>query len=644
MAGTDGRPRLAASVALLFIATNLVPAATAEPPPNLTGIWAFGSNIVKVTDSGGSISTTILKQVEYCSGRSQYITGSLSDNKLTGTLSGCSDPEHVLVKDCGLDQMWDTPFEVTVTRDGMIGTSDGEHWIYNYTDEGKVDKGTCRMEYKTKESMSATRLDCRPLTLEELARELPGYADELALANQFEGGKTVHWTFEQDHNGFHGRVDGFVANMAVWGFAGEVTSAYRPPLYQAHFRDLAECADKIIGLSKRTDLGNAQSEIAAAANAQYTEATKHKLAGKDVTVAGAKVRNPFVCKKADLLACPHVDQRAVDIPFSGNGAFDLDFTAAMYGFVRPYMPNDPPHWEERSNFTQGTVPAPAKNAWYGREIWVLVNSPVAVLVTDDSGRKIGFDTATQMGVDSFGPLFASDSGPGSHPQVIRLAPGPRTMLNITGVGTGEGPYTIEVYSIGTDGSAGLESTMTGTAVAGLAIEPVVLVAQGQAPPRPEQGQAIPGTSGSTLVIRTGVASQPTASVTVDGVQATTYAYDNSTGNLGFVVQGSGTASIKVPASVAGGPFEVWIDGALVPSDSRSDASGTIVSFLVPPGATAVIVDGTPSDGSGPAEASAGGFALWWVLALGLVALFALLVYWRRRAKPLPHAPSHETVP
>ncbi|HEU4521387.1 MAG TPA: hypothetical protein VFT12_05245, partial [Thermoanaerobaculia bacterium] len=87
---------------------------------------------------------------------------------------------------------------------------------------------------------------------------------------------------------------------------------------------------------------------------------------------------------------------------------------------------------------------PQKTEPSGNVVVVRVDSPVDVLLTDSAGRRIGVDSAG-VAVNDFGDV-AFDSGAASHPRfyIIRdAAPG---TYRVDSVGTGEGPFTIHVYS------------------------------------------------------------------------------------------------------------------------------------------------------------------------------------------------------
>jgi N-acetylneuraminic acid mutarotase len=79
------------------------------------------------------------------------------------------------------------------------------------------------------------------------------------------------------------------------------------------------------------------------------------------------------------------------------------------------------------------------------QVTYVVHSPVGLLIVDPQGRRLGYDPISGARVNDFGPL-ATDSGINSEPEVLAISmgsvlPGP---YQVTAVGTGSGPYHIEL--------------------------------------------------------------------------------------------------------------------------------------------------------------------------------------------------------
>lgn len=112
----------------------------------------------------------------------------------------------------------------------------------------------------------------------------------------------------------------------------------------------------------------------------------------------------------------------------------------------------------------GIAAYPAVVPSLGTVIYFTIHSPVDVLVTDASGRRIGVDPATGTPVNDFGAK-GFDSGPGE-PRVIAIQdPTPGT-FGLSAIGTGTGPYTIDVSSADLVSGATARIRATGTAAPG----------------------------------------------------------------------------------------------------------------------------------------------------------------------------------
>jgi hypothetical protein len=87
-------------------------------------------------------------------------------------------------------------------------------------------------------------------------------------------------------------------------------------------------------------------------------------------------------------------------------------------------------------------PAAVKAA-SGTVLIIQINSPVDVLVTDADGNRIGVDPATGVAVNDFGDN-GFDSGPGE-PRLLGIRNPTAGAFDLDTIGTGEGPYSIQVY-------------------------------------------------------------------------------------------------------------------------------------------------------------------------------------------------------
>jgi hypothetical protein len=258
-----------------------------------------------------------------------------------------------------------------------------------------------------------------------------------------------------------------------------INSAFRPQAYQDHLRAIRDRANQLgahvsngIVTFTNTDsqCANLRDEIAG-------ELRNHGLGN-----------NP-VARRSD-----HTRGTAVDLTVNLPPGTDVD-TLASPDFTRPLPVKDPVHFVHG----QGAVQTPGT---------VTAHSPVNVLVTDPLGHRIGFDPSTRTAVNELGP-DAAYSGPGSEPQTIDLPDVTPGVYSISGIGTGQGPYTVEFATAVDDGSIALgDTSTTGSATFGLPIAPVQatisssrdIVFQVLAPPPPGPGghSIRPGFDSNTL--------------------------------------------------------------------------------------------------------------------------------------------------
>ena len=103
---------------------------------------------------------------------------------------------------------------------------------------------------------------------------------------------------------------------------------------------------------------------------------------------------------------------------------------------------------------------------------IVGQSPINLLLEDASGRRLGFDPSTGEVVNDFGEN-AFYSGPGSEPQILEIPLGSviAGSFEVSGIGTGDGPYTIRSFLYGDDPTITLEERVlqTGVAAAGVVL-------------------------------------------------------------------------------------------------------------------------------------------------------------------------------
>lgn len=100
----------------------------------------------------------------------------------------------------------------------------------------------------------------------------------------------------------------------------------------------------------------------------------------------------------------------------------------------------------------------------GLSVIIRVDSPVDVLLTAPDGRRIGVDPQTGLPVNDFGES-GFDGGPGE-PRFFAVNHPTPGDWDIDFIGTGDGPFAINVYGIDLDQPIGSLARMTGTASMG----------------------------------------------------------------------------------------------------------------------------------------------------------------------------------
>lgn len=152
---------------------------------------------------------------------------------------------------------------------------------------------------------------------------------------------------------------------------------------------------------------------------------------------------------------------AVDIALDNRLSFtQIEQLANAAGLYRPF-PQDDVHFE-------------LLNSASNIQTTIIGNSPINLLVEDSVGKRIGYDSTSQITVNDFGSS-GYYSGPGSEPQIIRLLlgnlfPG---ALKVSGVGTGVGSYSVSVQVSNEDGVEVYSKIVSsGIAATGQPIQPM----------------------------------------------------------------------------------------------------------------------------------------------------------------------------
>jgi hypothetical protein len=638
---------LAASFLLpALVATLPAPAAAAYSPssdlPNLNGVWeddTFTQFRISQDDGSNTLSSTLVNDT--CKGgpRDSIVEATFNGKGLNGSMTRCVGPDDLLVKNCNLSEIWQTPFTANYTDGEIVGNHTVEWWVWNTTANGTW--VNCTLDHYYDVAFSWDRLDCAVKSFGELAEHYIRDASKrdaaIQLANDFEGGQTLKWTDAQSApGGLKEKMEAFVSIMAKWNYTGHINSAYRPLLYQAHFADLRLCAIRIHDVLKyEPDLIDAFRPSVDALNA---EIDKHGIKYGWMNVTGLEIRVVFVCVREPLTDCPHVDERAADITFTPDNA-KLDWIGSLYGMCRPYLhakTPDRPHWEFLGP-NPFTNPKCSANGLYGRvNVTVSGNSPVNLLLSAPDGRRVGYDPATHAAVNDFGDS-AQYSGPGTEPQRIDIAADEASIgdYTVTGVGTGAGPYTVSFSTTNFDGIELDAASITGTAASGAATAPLHFAVPHEYPaPNPFTVATVVSASSTSTSFSVPRAGTP-HTITAGGGAFSGLAYSNESGVIALAYDGAaGSTQISIPAGLLDGPYTVRVDGTEVAA-TPTNASGVVtLSFDRPAGGSLITIEGTaPAAGPAPTgggSTPSGDSTLLFVVVVVIAAAAAVgFVFWRR---------------
>ncbi len=639
-----GTPSAAPNAA---VTSSFTPSAPRPALANLAGVWTTDSgDTFEVDQAAGatSIDSKLLNDTCTWGQRSYVLKGTLGGDAFNGTSEQCSSKNNSLVLNCSLAAIWETPFFSNVSDDQIVGQYYGEYWTWDVAANGTWEN--CTLDHHYWGDFTFERLDCAVLTFDQLAvryaSDVTDVATAVSLATSFESGQKLAWTdAQQTPGGFKDKVTLFQHALASYGYSSTINSAYRPVLYQAHFANLRLC-NLQMEHEAINDPGRAQFLAPSVAKVN-AEVDKHGIKSTVDTIAGIQFKIPFICYREPLTGCPHVNERAVDMSVPGNPS--VDWLGALYGFCRPYVGPDPPHWEYIGADPWGNPKCQAAGVGPGNaDIHISGKSPINLLVTDAAGDRIGFDPASGSVVNDFGSGAAYYSGPGTHPQVIDLPGELATPGNysITGVGTGNGAYTISVDAVDASGEVLESENTTGTAATDQPIGAVPFALQSDYTPPTlwtEGQQTSSDASGTTFSI---VAAGSSYAVRVSGLLGTHVMF--STVGKAVAVQSdgaSGSVTIGVPSGLLSGNVTVRADGASVPFTTAKSGESNLYTFDRPAGATVLTIEGTQvlTGGASTSAPFLSGAALQLLLIGAIVVVIAVVaLIYRRRPPRLPAPP------
>jgi len=138
---------------------------------NITGIWTDGQgNTIKITqNSSGSFSSTFVNDTT-CTGplhpenRTYFIIGGFQNSTaLSGSMQRCTGGgvNSTLVEYCGLEDLWETPFNAVATPNSITGQYENQYWNWSTDSEGNPTN--CMEQYTFLTNFTLTRVNSTPI-------------------------------------------------------------------------------------------------------------------------------------------------------------------------------------------------------------------------------------------------------------------------------------------------------------------------------------------------------------------------------------------------------------------------------------------------------------------------------------------------
>jgi hypothetical protein len=269
----------------------------------------------------------------------------------------------------------------------------------------------------------------------------------------------------------------------------EISSGYRPPDYQKHFRTMSDQFNNL--------LSRFNKEINGPIHGVWKDFADWRIEAESFAVASGPVAIDCLARMEAIVShavgIHEIRQRklypfifavnapgqsahtinpshAVDIKptdrFAAINDTDVDRLARDFRLWRPYRDKgDPPH------FQSSIAPCPI-SCKIPKTLVAMAHSPVSIFVTDPSGRRIGFDPAAGAALNEIGP-DAHYNGFGE-PQIITingLDPGD---YKLRAKATGNGPFTLELTTFNEEGEEISSHTRSDIATVGIDIQPITI--------------------------------------------------------------------------------------------------------------------------------------------------------------------------
>jgi hypothetical protein len=223
-----------------------------------------------------------------------------------------------------------------------------------------------------------------------------------------------------------------------------------------------------------------------------------------------------------------------------------------------------------------------------RVLVVQGNSPIDLLITDPNGKQLGFDLGNKRVINEiFGGQY---NGHGAEPQLARILNPVAGDYRIDVLGIGDGPFTVTVQTLDTDGNVTSTESMTGVASTGSvqAFQASVGNAADTIAPTttatPSPGPNANGWNKTNVVINLSAVDNPGGS----GVKAINFSLSGAQGGAGGVAGSNAAVTISAEGTTTLTYFATDNAGnqeAAKTLTVRIDKTPPIISGLPAPGCT-----------------------------------------------------------
>jgi hypothetical protein len=148
--------------------SNSTSSSNSSSPANVTGTWLDNQgDTIKITEnSTGTFSSTFVKDPT-CTGplhpenRTYFIIGSIQNGiSMSGSMQRCTGggTNSTLVKYCGLEDLWETPFNAIARPNNITGQYESQYWSWNTTDS-EGNPTNCYEQYTFLANFTLTRVN-----------------------------------------------------------------------------------------------------------------------------------------------------------------------------------------------------------------------------------------------------------------------------------------------------------------------------------------------------------------------------------------------------------------------------------------------------------------------------------------------------